>query len=324
MSSSVYEYEIVEDPFIEGAFTQAIRGSNLFGGKLLPRRGKVRDLYDLDRQLLIFLTDRISVFDVVLKDLIPYKGVYLAALSAYWFRKSRHIYPNHFIEQVNERTLKVVKAKRIDIEWIIRGYLYGSAWRAYQKGSREISGVRIPAGLQLAEELPDPILTPTTKSENGHDEEISREQAIERGLVTREEWMELEEACLKLYDFYRREAKSRGIIIADVKLEFGRTGEGLIQIDEPVTHDSARLWLEKYYTPGRSQESNCLDKEYLRGYLRRLGYTGDGEPPKLPNPIIRQIALRVKGAYEVLAGIRSASDLDLLSLEELVGSVKER
>lgn len=226
------------------------------------------------------------------------------------------------IEQVNERTLRVVKARRIDVEWVVRGYLYGSAWRAYKKGAREISGMRLPSGLQLAEELPDPILTPTTKSEVGHDEEISKDEALRRGIVTREEWSILEEASIKLYEFYRREAKSRGMIVADVKLEFGRLEGDLIQIDEPATHDSARLWLEEYYAPGRPQDLYCLDKEYLRACLRALGYEGDGDPPKLPRAVIRQVALRVKGAYEVLAGISSPRDLNLLSVEETVGEIR--
>jgi len=315
-------YELVEDPLIDGAYCYAIRESRIFGNRNIPRRGKVRDIYDLGPELLIYHTDRISSFDVVLRDLVPYKGVYLALLSSYWFRLSRDVFPNHLIEQVNERTLRVVKARRIAIEWVVRGYLYGSAWRAYRAGVKEISGIRLPNGLQLAEELPEPILTPTTKSEVDHDEEISRDEALRRGIVTRDEWVELEEASIKLYEFYRREAKSRGIIVADIKLEFGRHDGGLIQIDEPATHDSARLWLEKYYAPGRLQEAYCLDKEFLRACLRAMGYNGEGEPPRLTREIIKQIALRVKGAYEVLTGIRSPQNLTLLSVEEVLGGTQ--
>lgn len=313
-----YVYELIEDPFIDGAYCYAVRESRIFGDRNIPRRGKVRDVYDLGPELLIYHTDRISSFDVILRDLVPYKGIYLALLSSYWFRLSRDVFPNHLIEQVNERMLRVIKAQRIDIEWVVRGYLYGSAWRAYKAGVKEISGVRLPNGLQLAEELPEPILTPTTKSDVGHDEEISKDEALRRGIVTRDEWVELEEASIKLYEFYRREAKSRGIIIADVKLEFGRCDGGLIQIDEPATHDSARLWLEKYYVPGRSQEAYCLDKEFLRACLRAMGYNGEGDPPRLTHEIIRQIALRVKGAYEVITGIRPSRDLTLLSVEEVL------
>lgn len=322
MGFQAYLYELVEDPFIEGARSLAVRESKIFGEKNPPRRGKVRDIYDLGSELLIYHTDRISAFDFILKDLIPYKGVYLALLSSYWFRASRKIFPNHLIEQVNERTLRVIKAQRIDVEWIVRGYLYGSAWRAYRSGVRELSGVKLPSGLQLAEELPDPILTLTTKSDTGHDEELSRDEALRRGIITRSEWRELEEASIKLYEFYLREAKSRGIIVADVKLEFGRHEGALIQIDEPATHDSARFWLEKHYAPGRSQEAYCLDKEYLRACLRAMGYEGDGDPPKLPRIVVKQVALRVKGAYEVLAGIRSPRDLSLLSVEETMGEIK--
>jgi len=321
----IYEYEIVDDPFIEGGYAKAIRYSWLFGREVEPRRGKVRDIYYLGDHLLLFHTDRISAFDVVMKDLIPYKGIFLTLLSAYWFSKTRKICPNHFVEQLNERTLKVVRAERINIEWIIRGYLYGSAWRAYRKGIREISGVKLPNGLQLAEELPEPILTPTTKSEKGHDREISKDEAIAMGLVTREEWNEIEETCFKLYEFYQKEARKVGLIIADVKLEFGRYNGTIIQIDEPPTHDSARIWLEKYYEPGRTQERYCLDKEFLREYLRRIGYNGEGEPPRLPKNVIKQVALRVKGAYEVLVGLKSADEIDVMGLDEVLkGDQSER
>ncbi|MCD6262986.1 phosphoribosylaminoimidazolesuccinocarboxamide synthase, partial [Candidatus Bathyarchaeota archaeon] len=268
-----FEVERVPDPLGEG-FVEVLRASNLFGEERRPRRGKVRDVYDLGETLLIVTTDRISSFDVVLPTLIPHKGRSLHALSTYWFQRTKEIFPNHFLESLDERTMRVVKAERIDIEWVVRAYLYGSAWRAYRAGRRVISGVRLPEGLEMAEELPEVILTPTTKSEVGHDVELSKREAIERGLLSREEWGELEEASLRLFEYYHREAKRRGIIIPDFKLEFGRGPEGLIQIDEPPTHDSARFWDERRYEPGRPQEAHCIDKEYLREYLRRVGFTG--------------------------------------------------
>ena len=321
-SYDIYDYEIVRDPFIKGGYTKAIRASRLFGSKKSPRRGKVRDVYDLGDELLLFHTDRISAFDRVLNSLIPYKGVFLTLLSTYWFVKSKHIYPNHFLEQVNERTIRVLKAQRIDIEWVIRGYLYGSAWRAYSKGIRTISGVKLPNGLQLAEELPEPILTPTTKSEHGHDKEITKKEIIANGILTPDEWNEIEEACFRLYEFYQSEARKVGLIIADLKLEFGRYKGNIIQIDEPPTHDSARIWIAKYYEPGKTQEEYCLDKEFLRRYLRLIGYTGEGEPPSIPWPIVKQVAIRVKGAYEVLAGLRRAEDIELTGLKEAIKVTK--
>ncbi len=289
----VYEAEPMPDPFREEGEALAIRRSRR--ENRLLRRGKVKDIYVEDGHLLLVHTDRVSTFDVVLNTLIPYKGVYLCLLSAYWFRKSASIFPNHFMEQIGERILRVVRAERTDIEWIVRGYLYGSAWRAYSRGLRVISGVRLPEGLTLAEKLPEPILTPTTKSDSGHDEEVSKEETVSRGLVSRDEWSELEEACFKLYEFYTYEALKAGVIIADVKLEFGRFKGGLIQIDEPPTHDSARIWSAKYYRPGRRQESFCLDKEFLRTYLARTWDRRGGQPPTLPWPVIRQVALRVRG-----------------------------
>jgi len=310
-----FEVERVPDPLGEG-FVEVLRASNLFGEERRPRRGKVRDVYDLGETLLIVTTDRISSFDVVLPTLIPHKGRSLHALSTYWFQRTKEIFPNHFLESLDERTMRVVKAERIDIEWVVRAYLYGSAWRAYRSGRRVISGVRLPEGLEMAEELPEVILTPTTKSEVGHDVELSKREAIERGLLSREEWGELEEASLRLFEYYHREAKRRRIIIPDFKLEFGRGPEGLIQIDEPPTHDSARFWDERRYEPGRPQEAHCIDKEYLREYLRRVGFTGEGRPPDIPPSIVREISKRCVASHLVLTGQRSIDDFDLRSVDE--------
>ncbi len=167
-------------------------------------------------------TDRISAFDRIMPVGIEGKGIALTKLSEYWFLKTNHIFKNHYVSRFSERTLRVKKAQRIDIEWIVRAYLYGSAWRAYSKGSRVISGVEIPGGLQLAEELPQIILTPTTKSDEGHDEELSKAEALARKLVTQDEWNELEEATYRLFEFYKKEAGIKGIIIPDFKLEYGR------------------------------------------------------------------------------------------------------
>jgi len=197
----------------------------------LFKRGKVRDVYDLGETLLLASTDRISAFDVNLLDGIPLKGQALNNLSIYWFKRTKNIFPNHYIEQIDDRTMKVLKAERIDIEWVARGHLYGSAWRKYKKGERTVSGIKLPNGLQLAEELPEIILTPTTKSERGHDIEITKTQAINNKLVKVEEWKELEEATFKLFEFYKKEANSKDIIIPDFKLEYGRYKDSHIQID---------------------------------------------------------------------------------------------
>lgn len=290
----------------------------------LFRRGKVRDVYDLGDELLFVSTDRISAFDVNLPNGIPSKGEALNQLSVYWFQRTKDIFPNHYIERVNDRTMKVVKTKRIDIEWVIRGHLYGSAWRAYQKGRRTISDIRLPNGLQLAEELPEAILTPTTKAETGHDMEITKAQAISNKLVTLEEWRSLEEATFRLFEFYRREAGSKGIIIPDFKLEYGRRNGNLIQIDEPPTHDSARFWAKKYYEVGKKQEGHALDKEFLREYLMRIDFTGEGKPPILPPLVVEEVSKRCVGAYKVLTGTGKIEDLHLKTVDQLMAELGKR
>jgi len=287
----------------------------------LFKRGKVRDLYDLGDALLIVSTDRISAFDIVMPNGIPRKGEALNNLSVYWFEGTRDLFPNHFVERVDGRTMKVLKAERIDVEWVARGHLYGSAWRAYKEGRRILSGVRLPNGLQLAEELPETVLTPTSKAESGHDLEITKGQAIGEKLVTAEEWRALEEATLKLFEFYKEEAASRGIIIPDFKLEYGRRNSDLIQIDEPPTHDSARFWAEKYYRVGAQQEGHALDKEFLREYLRRVGFTGEGKPPILPPPVVEEISKRCVGAYEVLTGKAEIEDFNLRTVDQLLAEM---
>jgi len=308
---------MVPDPLGPGE-VEVLKASNVYGPDNPPRRGKVRDVYDLGDEMLILTTDRISAFDVVYPTLIPHKGSSLHALSVHWFEKTGGVFPNHFLESVDDRSMRVLKAERIDVEWVCRAYLYGSAWRAYRDGARSISGVELPDGLVMAEELPEVIITPTTKSESGHDLEITREQAIDSGLITSEEWAALEEATLKLFEFYRSHAKSSGFIIPDFKLEFGRRDGRLIQIDEPPTHDSARFWAEKYYEPGRGQESTCLDKEFLRECLRRMGYTGDGPPPAIPVPVVREVSKRCVASHRVVSGEKTLVDFDLRTVDEVM------
>jgi len=308
---------MVPDPLGDG-MVEVLQSSDVFGGENPPRRGKIRDVYDLGDELLIVTSDRISAFDVVFPNLIPHKGPSLHALSEYWFQNTGGVFPNHFKEAVDGRSMRVTKAERIDVEWVCRAYLYGSAWRAYRDGARTVSGVDLPDGLVMAEELPEVIITPTTKSEVGHDLEISRSQAIEQGLVTRDEWGQLEEATHKLFAYYRETAKSRGFIIPDFKLEFGRLDGGLIQIDEPPTHDSARYWAEEYYEPGRGQEATCLDKEFLRECLRRIGYTGDGPPPVIPAPVVREVSKRCVASYKVISGQGTLNDFDLKTVDEVM------
>ena len=289
------------------------------GSLKLLRRGKVRDIYDLGQELLIVASDRVSAYDVVLPDEIPRKGESLTKLSAYWFTRTNGIVPNHFLKCVDDRSIQAVKAKRIDLEWVVRSCLYGSMWRAYSKGKREFGGVTLPDGLEMAEELPQTILTPTTKSDIGHDLDITKREAIEQGLLTGDDWRVLEEASFRLYEFYRDETRSRGIILPDFKVEYGRSGGILIQIDEPPTHDSARFWARKYFAVGKEQEAHALDKEFLRVFLREYhGFTGDGAPPRLPQMVIKEVSKRCVGACEVLDGSMQIDDLQLRSLSEVI------
>ena len=311
----------VDDPLGDGLI-EVVGSSDLYPGKVIPRRGKVRDVYDLGDELIIVTTDRISAFDVVYPTLIPHKGKSLHALAEYWLKKTMDIMPNHYIETIDSRTMRVRKADRIDVEWVCRAYLYGSAWRAYRNGARTVSGVKLPDGLVMAEKLPEVIITPTTKSDSGHDQEISKDEAIVQGLVTRDNWNELEEATYRLFDYFTSHATSRGFIIPDFKLEYGKIGDQLIMIDEPPTHDSARYWAQKFYKSGEPQENTCLDKEFLRECLRRMGYQGDGTPPVIPAPIVREVSKRCVASYQVVSGLKTPDDYDLATVDEVMREVK--
>jgi phosphoribosylaminoimidazole-succinocarboxamide synthase len=297
-------------------------------GLKLWKVGKTREIYDLDSMLLIVGSDKISAFDVVSKTRIEGKGRALNGLSCMWFGRTESIFPNHYISMPDENMMLVRRAERIDIEWVARDYLYGSMFRSYQKGQREFWGHKLPDGMQLAEKLPETFLTPTTKEEHGHDIDITKEEAISRKLVTTEEWNQLHEATFRLYGFYRDVAHQRGLIIPDFKVEYGRFNGDLIQIDEAPNHDSARIWNEGKYEIGRRQEACCLDKEFYRQILIDSGIDSKNPPsplPEIPEPVVKQIQLRVIGAYEVLARGKSVDELGLKSLEEVeqeLGMVK--
>lgn len=289
----------------------------------LLRRGKVRDIYDLGQELLIVASDRVSAYDVVLPDEIPRKGESLTKLSKYWFTRTGGIIPNHFLECTDERSIRAVKAKRIDIEWVVRSRLYGSMWRAYSKGRREFGGVRLPDGLRMADELPENLLTPTTKSDIGHDLDITRGEAIDQGLLSNDDWRVLEEASFRLYEFYRDEVRKRGMILPDFKVEYGEAQGTLIQIDEPPTHDSARFWAEKYFEHGREQEAHALDKEFLRVFLRDYyGFTGEGPPPRLPRVVVQEVSKRCVGACDVIDGSMQIDNLQLRNLSEVIEELR--
>jgi len=280
-------------------------------------RGKVRDIYDLGDKLLIIATDRISAFDVVLPCTIPDKGLALNQVSCFWFEKTRHILPNHLIKPVDTadslrhyspdkvalpdylagRSMVTLKAERIPVECVVRGYISGSAWAEYKEAGT-VSGMTLPEGLKESQELPQPLFTPTTKAESGHDEPLSKREVV--NLVGKAVAQELEEKSLAIYQYARSYAWSRGIIIADTKFEFGFVDAGLALIDEALTPDSSRFWDTNQYTVGRSQPS--FDKQPVRDWLAASGWDKQPPAPMLPPEVIEATTRRYREAYHRLTG----------------------
>ncbi len=265
----------------------------------LFKRGKVRDVFTFGERLLIISTDRLSVFDIVLPDGIPCKGEALNRLSIYWFKETKDIIPNHLLETVDQRTVLVVKAEPLKFEFIVRGYLFGSAWSNYVKND-PISGIKLPFGLRKSDQLQEPILTVTTKEEKGHDRETTMKDVIKtlgRCLAN-----EIEEVCLKIYERAAYKAEKNGIIIADTKIEFGLYREELILIDELLTPDSSRFWPIEMYKPGIDPPS--FDKQYVRDYLSSTGWNKEPPAPKLPPTVIEETSKKYVEAYEKLTNRR--------------------
>jgi len=260
----------------------------------LFKKGKVRDLYDLGGKLLIVSTDRISAFDVVLPNGIPHKGEALNRLSAYWFNETRNIIENHVLDVVDPRTVLVKKTDPIKIEFVVRGYIYGSLWEKYQK--RKQTG--LPKGLKKAEKLPTPILTPTTKAETGHDVELARVDVLKK--IGRDEATEIEEVCLKIYELASKKAEANGIIIADTKMECGFSDKEIILIDELLTPDSSRFWSLDKYKVGIDQFS--FDKQSVRDYLEKIGWNKRPPAPTLPDHVVKETSKKYVEAYQRLTG----------------------
>lgn len=279
-----------------------------------PRRGKVRDIYDLGDHLLMVATDRISAFDSVLPDGIPGKGEVLNRLSVLWLKKMAGFIPNHLItcntdeypeicrpyaRQLRDRSMVVKKAKPLAVECVVRGYLAGSGWKSYQLGGT-VCGIILPPGLKESEKLPEPIFTPSTKAETGHDENISYEHMAR--LIGEDEAAIVKIASLCLYTAAQIRAREAGIIIADTKFEFGLDENGrLILIDEVLTPDSSRFWPADRYTPGGPQPS--FDKQFVRDYLESIGWNKQPPAPELPAEIIEKTSQKYLEAYERLARV---------------------
>ena len=263
--------------------------------------GKVREIYALDdERLLLMASDRISTFDVVLPTEIPDKGRVLTGLAGFWFARTRQICPNHLLAlREDGRSTECKRLEMLPIECVVRGYITGSGWKDYCAGG-EVSGHKLPAGLQESEQLPEPIFTPSTKAQTGHDENITRAEAAE--LVGRERFDEVEALSLALYTFVSEFAATRGIILADTKLEFGADETGrLVVADEVFTPDSSRFWPADEYEPGRAQPS--FDKQFVRDYCETLGWDKAYPGPELPADVVAGTRARYVEAFERLTDI---------------------
>ena len=283
-------------------------------GLTLQRRGKVRDVYDLGEQLLIVATDRISAFDYVLGSGIPDKGKVLTQLSAFWFQRiaAQDLVPHHLIsvdvddfpaearrhaDILRGRTMLVRKTEPLQVECVARGYLSGSGLKDYNK-TGTVCGVALPPGLRDSDKLPQPIFTPATKAESGHDENISEEEAGE--IVGKELIARLRDLTLSIYGSGTDYARTRGIIIADTKFEFGLDNGELVLIDEVLTPDSSRFWPADQYEPGKSQPS--FDKQYVRDWLESIGWNKQPPVPSLPPDVARRTRDKYVEAYERISG----------------------
>jgi len=263
--------------------------------------GKVRELYALDdERLLLVASDRISTFDVVLPTEIPDKGRVLTGLSAFWFARTSSIVSNHLLGlQADGRSSECRRLEMLPLECVVRGYITGSGWKDYQ-ATGATSGHTLPAGLRESDRLPEPIFTPSTKADEGHDENIDLDQA--GGLVGPERLQEVERVALELYRFASEHALTHGIIIADTKFEFGVDGEGrLVLADEAFTPDSSRFWPAADYEPGRGQPS--FDKQFVRDYCESLGWDKTPPGPELPDDVVAGTRARYIEAFEGLTEI---------------------
>jgi phosphoribosylaminoimidazole-succinocarboxamide synthase len=278
----------------------------------LFRRGKVRDVYDLGDRLLMVATDRISAFDVVMEETIPDKGALLTQISAYWFEKLGHVVPNHVITydmhavdgltdeeraQLQGRSVVVRKTQPLPVECVVRGYLAGSGWKEYQ-ASRTVCGIALPDGYAESSKLVEPIFTPATKAEEGHDENISFEQAAT--ILGSDVASALRDYSIALYNAASLDVASKGLILADTKFEFGVIDGEIILIDEALTPDSSRYWLASEYAPGTSQYN--FDKQMLRDWLETTDWNKMYPPPQLPQSVIDGTRAKYIEAYERITG----------------------
>jgi len=276
------------------------------------KKGKVRDVYDLGDKLLLIVTDRISAFDFVLHEPIPNKGICLTQISKFWFDFFKDTVPSHIISSevkdfpeeirpyadiLKGRSMLVKKAKVFPVECIVRGYISGSAWKSYQK-DRTVCDIKLPAGLKESDKFDDPLFTPSTKADSGHDINISFNEM--KKLIGKKDAEKLREFSLKMYKKGSEFARKKGIIIADTKFEFGKIGDQVIVVDEVLTPDSSRFWPADLYEPGKSQPS--FDKQYVRDYLSSTDWDKNSTPPHLSVEVIAETQHKYQEAYEKITG----------------------
>jgi len=276
------------------------------------KKGKVRDVYEVNDKLLLIVTDRISAFDYVLHEPIPNKGICLTQISKFWFDFFKATAQNHVIsadiedfpeelrkhkEILNGRSMLVKKAKVFPVECIVRGYISGSAWKSYKKDG-SVCGINLPKGLKESDKFYEPLFTPSTKAESGHDINISYDEM--KKLIGEKDAEKIKDLSIELYNKGAEYALDKGIIIADTKFEFGKIDDKIIIVDEILTPDSSRFWPANKYEPGRSQPS--FDKQYVRDYLSSTGWDKNSNPPNLPDYVIEETQNKYREAYERITG----------------------
>ncbi|HVV66503.1 MAG TPA: phosphoribosylaminoimidazolesuccinocarboxamide synthase [Candidatus Saccharimonadales bacterium] len=279
-----------------------------FNGQVSVYHGKVRDVYVTDSQFIAVATDRISAFDVILPREIPFKGQVLNQTAAYFLEQTADIVPN-WLEAVPDPNVSVgKKAEPVKIEMVVRGILVGHAWREYKDGKRELCGITLPDGLREYDAFPEPIITPSTKADEGHDEDISADEILAQGLATPEEWQQLSDYSLKLFARGQETARSRGLVLADTKYEFGTVDGKIILIDEVHTPDSSRYFYADSYdafAAGKSQDKpKHLSKEFVREWLLNKGFSGQAgqQIPDMDDDFVQQVSDRYIELYEELTG----------------------
>jgi len=275
--------------------------------------GKVRDYYIVGDKRIIVTTDRISAFDRVL-GLIPYKGQVLNKISEFWFDKTKDIIQNHVLSVPHANVMVVKNAKSLPIEMVVRGYMTGvtntSIWGSYEKGERVIYGIKFPNGLSKNQKLPKPIITPTTKAEVGHDERLTSKEIIKKKIVDPKIWRQMEKAALALFERGARICEKAGIILVDTKYEFGICDGKLMLIDEIHTPDSSRFWIKSTYKERLKNglEPENFDKEFMRIWFKKKGYTGDGKAPVMPKSFVDKISKRYIAIYGKITGKKFVPD----------------